>query len=101
LKRQKNSESLRRKIILTGIGFLLVIFLIASIFGKKGLIEVKQGINEERILLQEINRLKEEKLKLQREVEELEKNPQAVEKKAREKLWYIKPDEIVILKKDQ
>lgn len=38
-----------------------------------------------------------EKRKLEREIEELKTNPEAVEKKAREKLWLMKPDEIVII----
>ena len=37
--------------------------------------------------------------KLEREIEELKSNPKAVEKKAREKLWLMKPDEIVIVDK--
>ncbi len=42
-------------------------------------------------------RLLAEKRKLEREIEELKTNPEAVEKKAREKLWLMKPDEIVII----
>ena len=36
---------------------------------------------------------------LVREIEDLQKNPIAVDEKAREKLWLMKPDEIVIIKK--
>jgi len=36
-----------------------------------------------------------------KEIEELKKNPKAVEKKAREKLWLVKPDEVVIIKKEK
>jgi cell division protein FtsB len=31
----------------------------------------------------------------------LKQNPKAVEKKAREKLWLVKPDEVVIIKKEK
>jgi cell division protein FtsB len=46
-----------------------------------------------------VERLKQEKSKLEREIQELEKNPKAVEREAREKLWLMKPDEKVIVKK--
>ncbi|MGB2843389.1 MAG: septum formation initiator family protein, partial [Candidatus Aminicenantaceae bacterium] len=45
--------------------------------------------------------LEKEKKKLEREIEELKNNPKAVEKKAREKLWLMKPDEVVIIKKEK
>lgn len=48
-----------------------------------------------------VEQLKKEKAKLEREIEELERNPQAVEKTAREKLWLMEPDEFVIVKKEK
>jgi cell division protein FtsB len=38
---------------------------------------------------------------LEKEIEELENDPKAVEMKARDKLWLMKPDEIVIIKKEK
>lgn len=52
----------------------------------------------QRALLSEIERLEKIKSQLERQIEELEKNPKAVEKKAREELWLMDPDEIVIIK---
>ncbi len=49
----------------------------------------------------EVEQLKKERAKLEREIEELENNPRAVEKTAREKLWLMEPDEFVIIKKDK
>jgi len=80
------------------VSFFLVLFL-ASFFGKKGLIEIYRAQKVQRDLLQEVERLEEKQKKLVREIEELRTNPKAVEKKAREKLWLQKPDEIVIVDK--
>lgn len=82
---------------MSGAAFLFLVFLIASLFGERGLIEVFQTQKNKNTLVQEKMRLLAEKRKLEREIEELKTNPVAVEKKAREKLWLMKPDEIVII----
>ncbi len=56
---------------------------------------------KQRALFQGIERLEEKRSQLEREIEELKKNPKAVEKKAREELWLMDPDEIVIIKKNE
>ena len=100
-KEEKRTPSLRRRLILAGVGFLFLVLLISSFFGKKGLIEIYQARKNYRTLIEEIKRLEERKSRLQREIEELEKNPQAVDREAREKLWMMKPDEKVIVKKKE
>jgi cell division protein FtsB len=65
------------------------------------LIEIYRAQKEHKVLLQEIEQLEIEKIRLEKEIEELKKNPKAVEKKAREKLWLVKPDEVVIIKKEK
>jgi cell division protein FtsB len=82
---------------LSGAAFLFLVFLIASLFGERGLVEVYQTQKKKSTLAQEKIRLLAEKRKLEREIQELKTNPEAVEKKAREKLWLMKPDEIVII----
>jgi cell division protein FtsB len=96
-RRKKHSLSLRRKLFLSGATFLFLVFLIASFFGERGLIEVYQAQKKKNTLVQEKIRLLAEKRKLEREIEELKENPEAVEKKAREKLWLMKSNEIVII----
>jgi cell division protein FtsB len=54
---------------------------------------------DQKALFQGVERLEKKKRKLEREIEELKTNPKALEKKAREKLWLQKPDEIVIVDK--
>ena len=98
---ERKSGSFRRKLILAGIGFFFLVLLISSLFGKKGLIEIYQAKKNYKSIQQEIKRLEEQKSRLLREIEELEKNPGAVDGEAREKLWLMKPDEKVIIKKKE
>jgi cell division protein FtsB len=76
-----------------------VVFLIASFFGRKGLIEIYRARKNYAALLEEIERLKAERSRLENEIKELMTNPKAVELEAREKLWLMKKDEKVIVKK--
>lgn len=98
---EKQKSLFRKKLLAVALSFLFLILLIASFFGKNGLIEMHRSKKRHEALLQEIELLDKEKRKLEREIEELEKNPKAVENKAREKLWLMKPDEIVIIKKEK
>jgi cell division protein FtsB len=100
-KQEKDNISFRRKLIVAGLGFFFLVLLLASFFGKKGLIEIYRAQKEHKVLLQEIEQLEIEKIRLEKDIEELKKNPKAVEKKAREKLWLVKPDEVVIIKKEK
>jgi cell division protein FtsB len=100
-KQEKDNISFRRKLIVAGLGFFFLVLLLASFFGKKGLIEIYRAQKEHKVLLLEIEQLEIEKIRLEKEIEELKKNPKAVEKKAREKLWLVKPDEVVIIKKEK
>jgi cell division protein FtsB len=100
-KKEKDSVSFKRKLLVAGMGFFFLVLLLASFFGKKGLIEIYRAQKEYKALVQEIERLETEKERLVKEIEELKKNPKAVEKKAREKLWLVRPDEVVIIKKEK
>ena len=100
-KKEKDNISFRRKLLIAGLGFFFLVLLLASFFGKKGLIEIYRAQKEHEVLLQEIGQLEIEKRRLEREIEELKQNPKAVEKKAREKLWLVKPDEVVIIKNEK
>ncbi len=100
-KKEKNNISFRRKLLIAGLGFFFLVLLLASFFGKKGLIEIYRAQKEQKTLLQEIARHEIEKRRLEKEIEELKQNPKAVEKKAREKLWLVKPDEVIIIKKEK
>jgi cell division protein FtsB len=102
LKKEKSSASFKKKIILSGVVFFLFVLTMTSFFGKKGLIEIYRTRRNQEVLLHKIEQLEEKKVKLERDIEELQKNPNAIEKKAREKLGLVKEGEIVIIdKKDR
>ncbi len=100
-REERKGSSLRRKLVLAAVAFFFLILLISSLFGKKGLIEIYRVRKNYEALLQEVQTLEARKIELQKEIEELQTNPQAVEKEAREKLWLLKPDEKVVVKKKE
>lgn len=102
MKRQeeRGKAYFRKRLVIVALSFLFFILFIASFFGKNGLIEMYRSKKRHDSLVMEIKQLRQEKAKLEREIEELERNPGAVEKTAREKLWLMEPDEFVIIKKD-
>lgn len=95
----KKPGSFWQKAMTGGAVFLFVVLLITSIFGKKGLMEIQRTRKSYDSLLLEMKTLQDRKVRLEKEISELERNPQAVEKEAREKLWLMKKDEIVIVDK--
>ena len=99
MKKDKSSSSFKKKVIIGGIVFLLFVLTLTSFFGKRGLIEIYRTRRKQEALLQKIEKLEERKVKLERDIEELQNNPKAIEKKAREKLGLVKEDEIVIIDK--
>ncbi len=100
-REERRGTSLRRKLALAAVAFFFLVLLISTIFGKKGLIEIYRVKKNYEGLLQEVQTLEARKIELQKEIEELQKDPQAVEKEAREKLWLVKPEEKVIVKKKE
>jgi cell division protein FtsB len=98
-KKEEKNKSIRGKLLIAGLAFIFFVLLLTSFFGQKGIIEIRRTQKRHEALLQEIEKLEKEKARLVREIEELEKKSEAVDKEAREKLWLMKPDEIVIIKK--
>jgi cell division protein FtsB len=86
------------KLLTAGAVFLLAVLLITSLFGKKGLLESQRARKTYETRLEERARLESRKARLLKEIEELERNPRAVEREAREKLWLMKKDEVVVVK---
>jgi cell division protein FtsB len=95
--RERRESSGRRRWLAAGLSLLLVVFLITTLFGKKGFLEIRRARRGYQSLLLEKQGLEEQRIRLEREIKELEENPQAVEQEAREKLWLMRPDEIVIV----
>lgn len=89
-------------------GFLLMLVLfifilvLAFFFGEGGLLEIMKARHRIDELKQNIVDLEKEKARLLKEIEDLRKNPMALEKKAREKLWLMKKNEkVVVIVKDK
>lgn len=80
-----------------GLALLLVVFLITTLFGKKGFLEIRRARRARQALLLEKQRLDGDKKRLEAEIRALESDPRAVELEARDKLWLMRPDEIVIV----
>jgi cell division protein FtsB len=99
VREERQGISLRRKIALAAVVFFFLVLLISSLFGKKGLIEIYKAKRNYEALLQEIKALEVRKTLLLKEIQALQSDPQAVEREARDKLWLMKPDEKVIVKK--
>ena len=105
MKKKKNDEAFPKS---RGLIILILIFLFILVltffFGDSGIIEILRSQDRIAELRLDIEGLEKKKVLLEREIGELEKNPLALEKKAREKLWLMKKNEkviIVIDKKDK
>lgn len=96
---EKKSSGIWKKIAIAVLGFFLLALLLSTVFGKKGLFEIARARKVQVELLQEIEGLKKEKARLEREIAALKSDPKSVDKEARDKLWLMKPDEKVIIKK--
>ncbi|MBD3413895.1 MAG: hypothetical protein GF421_05635 [Candidatus Aminicenantes bacterium] len=100
MKKKKNSPSdFRKKLYTAGLAFLFFVLIIVSFFGKNGLIETYKAKQKKQELIEKAAHLEKKKQGLEKDIRELRTNPQAVEMKAREKLWLVKPEEIIIVKK--
>jgi cell division protein FtsB len=97
----RGDGSFRRRLLVLGFGCLLVIMVVTSFFGKRGVMDLNRARRTTRELEMELETLRAEKARLEREIREIERDPRAVEKEAREKLWLIKPGEKVIVIPDR
>ena len=75
----KRDDSGRRRWLAAGLSLLLVVFLISTLFGKKGILEIRRARKGYQSLLLEKQQLEGRRAKLEREIRALEGNPQAVE----------------------
>jgi len=64
--------------------------------GKNGLTVWHQKRAEDKQLQSEINQLQQQNAQLHQHVEQLKSDPDAIEREAREKLHYAKPNEVIV-----
>jgi cell division protein FtsB len=80
----------------------IFILILAFFFGEGGILEIIKSRSKIESLKDDIQALEKEKASLLKEIEDLKKNPMALEKKAREKLWLMKKNEkVVVIVKDK
>ena len=100
-KPNQSSMSFRNKLLTALVVFLFLVLILASFFGKKGLLEVYSAQQRKDVLLDEIEKLEQKKIQLERDIKELESNPKAYEAKARDQLGLVYPDELLVIKPAQ
>jgi cell division protein FtsB len=75
----------------------IFIVILAFFFGEGGIVEIIRSRSKIEELRMTIAQLEKERDTLLKEIEELKKNPMALEKTAREKLWLMKKNEKVVV----
>lgn len=91
----------KKKVFYLLLAVFLLSTLVTTFFGKKGYVDIQRARKRYLELQIEVNKLTREKEKLEEEIKKLETDPRAIEKEAREKLWLIRPDEKVLVKKKE
>ena len=91
------SPAFRKKIFILGIACLFLIMIVTSLFGKKGVLDLRRARRNLAALETRVRSLEAEKARLEAEISRLEKDPRAVEKPAREKLGLVEPGEKVVV----
>jgi len=100
--KKKESSLLQSRGLALLLIFLLFILVLAFVFGDRGIIEIVKTRKQIKALQVTIRDLEAQKQKLTREIEMLQADPSALEKKAREDLWLMKKNEkVVVLVKDE
>ena len=95
--KKKSVPAIRKRIILLGIGFVILAIFVTVLFGKKGYMDILQARKRYAALEEERTAMERQRAFLEWEIERLKTDPSAVEKAAREKLWLVRPDEIIIV----
>lgn len=95
--RKKESSLLQSRALPLLLAFFLFILVLAFVFGDRGIVEIVRTKRQIRALERTIAALEAEKGRLAREIEQLRASPLALEKKARQDLWLMKPEEKVVV----
>lgn len=101
MRKNEKASSFKKRILISVAAFFLLVLIMAAFFGEKGLLDIYKARQKKDRLMQRIELLEHRKAQLEMDIHELKTNPEAIEEKAREKLWMVRPDEIVIIRKDR
>jgi cell division protein FtsB len=91
------APAFRKKLFIIGIACLFVIMIVTSLFGKKGVMDLRRAHQTLAAREARLRTLELEKARLEAEIGRLENDPRAVEKPAREKLGLVEPGEKVVV----
>jgi len=91
-----------RRRIATAAAVVLAVFLgYHVIFGQNGVTAYQQKREEDKILQRQIQQLQDENARMKDHVDHLQKDPDAIEHEARERLHYTRPGEVIYTLNDK
>src|SRR5579875_1332614 len=87
----------RRRIATVFAVVIAVLLGYHALFGANGVIAYRAKRNEDRILAQQLEKIKLENSRLKAHVEHLKTDPDAIEYEAHMRLRYTRPDQVIVL----
>lgn len=100
-ERRRNEASLRKKAVTLFAVILLIALVVGSLFGDRGILQLVTQRERALAMAREIDELREENRRLAQEIQDLQKDPRAIERLAREQLGLARPGERVFVIRDQ
>jgi cell division protein FtsB len=88
---------LGRRVLLLVVAMAALALMISAATGDRGLLEMRRRRAAYHELRQDVERLRMQNAALARHIEALRKDPYVIEKLAREKLGYSRPDELIFM----
>ena len=85
----------RQKVMLAGTLIAMFIFLLVTLFGDNGLLDLRRLQQTHQTLLKDNARVTKENLQMYRSVDRLQNDPQYIENLARQELGMIRSDELI------
>lgn len=96
-ERGKAGQGLGRKIFILLVAAMSLSFIVNSIFGQKGLLDIHRARGNLETTRLEIQKLRQENDRLKREISRLQTDPMAIEEIARRELGLIRKDEYLVV----
>ena len=97
---RRPQPGLRKKAATLASIIVLIALVVGSLFGDRGILQLLRQRQRAAELAREIDQLREENRLLALEIEALKRDPEAVERLAREQLGLARPGETVFLLRD-
>ena len=97
----RNESRARMRAWVLGTAIALIALAVGSVFGDRGILNLVQKRREVEALRAELGELRAENARLAAEITDLRTSPRAIEREAREKLGYARPDETVFFVREE